>query len=149
MGFMSKFLGKKTAEVKANLQKIENKDFMEAIVGACILIAYADGDCEESELKTMESVISANDQLKHFGGEISTTISKFHTLMQAGPRIGKMKILREIADLKADEKGKEEVFVTAITIAEADGEIEPQEQVVLKEIGQTLGLSLKDFGLAA
>lgn len=149
MGLFNAVFGKKLGEAKANLKKIENKDLMEAIVASCILIAYADGDCEEAELKSMEKLIASNDQLKHFGSDISATINKYHDIMQAGARVGKMKLMREIDDIKANAQEKEEVFLTAVTIAESDGEIEPQELVILKELGQKLGLSLKDYGLAA
>src|SRR4051812_8496452 len=47
MGLLNAMFGKKLGEAKANLKKIENKDLMEAVVASCILIAYADGDCEE------------------------------------------------------------------------------------------------------
>lgn len=144
-----KFFSKKAGEAQAKLKKIENKDFMEAIVASCVLVAYADGDCEEAELKSLDELIRANENLKHFSTEITEATNRYDQLMRAGPRVGKMKLLREIADVKASPLEKEEVFLTAITIAESDGEIEPQEVTVLKEIGQQLGLNLKDYGIAA
>lgn len=148
MGLLGAMFGKKIGAAKANLKKIENKDLMEAIVASCILIAYADGECEESELKSMEGLISSNEQLKDFGSDLTTTINKYHGIMQAGPRVGKMKLMREIEDIRGDAQQKEEVFLTAVTIAEADGQIEDKEMVVLKELGGKLGISLKDYGLA-
>lgn len=149
MGIFGSVFGKKIAEGKANLKKIENKDLMEAVVAACVLVSYADGECEEKELKATEDLIRANEQLKHFGAEITETTNRFDSIMRAGPRVGKMKLMREITDVKADQQQKEEVFLTALTIAEADGEIEPAELQILKEIGQAFGLSLKDYGIAA
>jgi tellurite resistance protein TerB len=57
--------------------------------------------------------------------------------------------MREIADIKSNQKDAEEVFVLAITIAEADGEIEPAELKVLTNIGRELGLRLQDYGIEA
>ncbi|EEX1012158.1 tellurite resistance TerB family protein, partial [Escherichia coli] len=39
----------------------------------------------------------------------------------------------------------EEVFVNMLTIAEADGEIEPAEHKVLEEVGRRLGLRVEDY----
>ena len=39
----------------------------------------------------------------------------------------------------------EEVFVNMLTIAESDGEIEPEEQKVLEEVGRRLGLRVEDY----
>lgn len=62
-----------------------------------------------------------------------------------GFRVGRMNILREIEDIKNDPKEAEEVFVNMLTIAEADGEIEPAEHKVLEEVGRRLGLRVEDY----
>ena len=59
MGIFGSLFGKKAANVKQELAKVENRDLMEAIVAGSILVAYADGECEEEELAKMEQVISA------------------------------------------------------------------------------------------
>ncbi|MCK2097724.1 tellurite resistance TerB family protein [Thauera aromatica] len=144
-----KLFGKKVGAAKAELKRVENKDLMQAVVGAMVLIAYADGECERSELEKIERLVAANDSLAHFGNEINTTMGRYIEFMEAGPRMGEMKIMREIADVKNDPKEAEEVFVLAITVAEADGEIEPAEIKVLAKIGRELGLRLQDFGIEA
>ena len=40
-------------------------------------------------------------------------------------------------------------LIAAITIAEADGEIEPSELQVLGKLGRELGLRVQDFGIEA
>lgn len=142
-GMLKKKLGSATAEV----HKIENRDLMEAIVAGSILIAAADGNIDESEMMTLEKLISSNDSLTHFGAEISKTMGKFESMMDAGPRIGKMKVLKEIADIKNNPEEAEEVFLTMVTIAEADGEIDDKEMAILKEVGMKLGVRLSDYGL--
>jgi len=144
-----KMFGKKVGAAKAELKKVENRDLMQAIVGAMVLLAYADGECEKSELDKIERMIRANDNLKHFGPEITETMNRFVELMDAGPRLGKVKIMKEIRDIKSNASEAEEVFVNAITIAEADGEIEPDEIKVLTELGRELGLRLQDYGIEA
>lgn len=139
---------KKFGKAKAEIAKVENRDLMQAIIGASILVAGADGELEPSEMKTLEKSISSNPALAHFGPEIAKTMGQFDEQLQAGFRIAKMKIMREIADIKDNPSDAEEVFVNALTIAEADGEIEPAELAVLTEIGKVLGIRLQDFGIA-
>lgn len=138
---------KQAGAAKAELKKVENRDLMQAIVGAMVLIAYADGECEKSELDKIERLIRANENLSHFGGEITQTMGRFVEYMDAGPRVGTIKIMREVTDIKNNAKDAEEVFVNAITIAEADGEIEPAELKVLSNLGRELGLRVQDYGI--
>ncbi|AOR59283.1 tellurite resistance TerB family protein [Pectobacterium brasiliense] len=137
--------GKKVAAAKVELKKVENRDLMEAIVGGCLLVAAADGEIEKEETDKLDKLLRSNPQLGHYGNEITQTISRFTEQLQAGFRVGRMNILREIDDIKNTPKDAEEVFVNMLTIAEADGEIEPEEQKVLEEVGRRLGLRIEDY----
>ena len=140
--------GKKVGEVKAELKKVENRDLMEAIVGGSLLVAAADGSIDIEELESLDKQCQSNPSISHFGAEIGKTINHFEKLLESGFRIGKMKILREIADIKNDPADAEEVFINMLTIAEADGEIDEGEMKILREVGQTLGIRLADYDLA-
>lgn len=140
--------GKKVGEVKAEMKKVENRDLMEAIVGGSLLVAAADGSIDDSELESLEKLCLSNPSINHFGNEINKTIAHFEGLLDAGFRMGKMKILREIADIKNSAEDAEEVFVNMLTIAEADGDIDEKELKILKEVGGTLGIRLQDYDLA-
>ncbi|MGB1291773.1 MAG: tellurite resistance TerB family protein [Pseudoalteromonas sp.] len=141
------FFKKKAGDAKAELKKVENRDLMEAIIGGSLLVAAADGSIDDEELVSLEKQVSSNDSLKHFGAEIGKTINNFEKQLESGFRIGKMKILREIADIKNNPADAEEVFVNMLTIAEADGEIDEKELAILKEVGQTLGIRLSEYGI--
>ncbi|EJL6982399.1 tellurite resistance TerB family protein [Vibrio cholerae] len=132
---------KKAKAAQVTLHKVENRDLMEAIVAAAVLVANADGECSAKELEKLDKIISANDNLMHFGSEIGKTIDKYATMYEAGARLAKMKLMKEISDVDSDEKQKEEAFIIAIEIADADGEIDETELAVLREIGKSLGLN--------
>lgn len=141
------FLKRKGQDAAANMKKLENKDLMEAIVGGCLLVAYADGDCSDEEILNLDGLIQSNPALSHFGSEITNTINTFEQQLKTGFRVGKLKIMREIKDIKNNPEDAEEVFINMITIAEADGEVDEKETAVLKEVGQALGQRLSDYGL--
>ncbi|EHK6508497.1 tellurite resistance TerB family protein [Vibrio parahaemolyticus] len=136
---------KKAKAAQVTLHKVENRDLMEAIVAGAILVAYADGECEASELEKLATIIESNDNLAHFGSEIGKTIDKYSSMMEAGARLGKMKLMKELRDVESDEAQKEEAFIIAIEIADADGEIEPKELEILKEIGKAFGLNPDNY----
>jgi len=135
------FLRKKTAAAKVTIHKVENRDLMEAIVAGAILVAYADGDASKEELTKLEDIIATNDNLKHFGSEIGATIEKYSLMLESGKRLGKIKLMKELADVASDENQKIEAFIIAIEIADADGEIDEDELKVLREIGKAFGLN--------
>lgn len=143
------FFAKKLFGAKTSLKKLENKDLMQAIVGGCLLVAAADGEISKNESAQVDLQIRANKNLEHFGSEITTTVNLFTEQLQAGFRLGKMNIMREIADIKNTPMDAEEVFVNMLTVAEGDGDISAAELKVLAEVGTALGLRLKDFGIDA
>lgn len=142
---MFKMFKKKAAAAQANLHKVENRDLMEAIVAGSVLVAYADGDCSGDELLKLNGIIESNDNLKHFGSEIGATIDKYSAMYESGARLAKIKLMKELEDVKADEDQKEEAFVIAIEIADADGEIDEDELAILREIGKKLGLNPDNY----
>ena len=140
-----KLFGKKVNAARAEVKKLENRDLMEAMVGGTLLIAFADGECEESELQKIDQLLSSHKSLQHFGSEVSSTMMAFTDRLKAGYRVGRMEILREIQDVKGDQREKEDVLLAMLTVAEADGEIEPEEEKELNAVAQALGLRMSDY----
>ncbi|OPA84308.1 tellurite resistance protein [Pseudomonas fluorescens] len=140
-------IGKKLFGAKRAVKKLENRDLMQAIVGGCLLVAAADGEISKNESAQIDIQIRANKNLEHFGPEITSTVNLYTEQLQASFRIGRMTILREIRDIKNNPADAEEVFVNMLAVAEGDGEISAQEMKVLAEVGNELGLRLKDFGI--
>lgn len=137
--------GKKVNKVKAEVKKMENRDLLEAIVGGCLLVAAADGEIEDAEVKAIDSLLRTNKNLAHFGGEITELVNRFSERLQSGYRVARAEILREIDDIKGDASQKEDVLLNMLTIVEADGEIEEKEHKELETVAQRLGLRLADY----
>ena len=142
-------IGKKLFGAKKVVKKLENRDLMQAIVGGCLLVAAADGEISKHEAAQIDLQIRANKNLEHFDSEITNQVNLFTEQLQAGFRLGRMNIMREIKDIANNPMDAEEVFVNMLTVAEDNGNISPEELKVLGEIGQMLGLRVKDFGIEA
>lgn len=142
-------LKKKLFGAGRSIKKLENRDLMQAIVGGCLLVAAADGEISKAEAAQIDIQIRANKALEHFGPEITKQVNLFTEQLQAGFRLGRMNIMREIRDIKDSPADAEEVLVNMLTVAEGDGNISPEELKVLEEIANELGLRLKDFGVTA
>ena len=137
--------GKKFGKARVEIKKLENRDLMEAVVGGCLLIAAADGTIEDEEVKKIDSLLRTNKNLEHFGSEITELTNRFSERLKSGYRVARAEILREIEDIKSDPQQKEDVLLNMLTIAEADGEIEPVEQKELETVAQKLCLRLADY----
>ena len=138
-------LKKKLFGAKVAAKKMENRDLMEAMVGGCLLIAFADGDCEEAELLKMDEVLRTSKSLEGYGSELTDTINRFVARLKAGYIIGRAEILREINDVKGSQTEKEDVLLAMLTVAMSDGQIEPEEQKELTQVAQRLGLRIEDY----
>lgn len=138
---------KKGREAAAELKKLENRDLAEGLIGAALLVAAADGEIEPEEIANLSAQLEAHPSLQGFGNEIGKMVDNFTQRLNAGFLIGKTQIMREIKDCTHNPEEAEDIFVAAITIAQADGEVEPEELAVLKEIGRVLGLTLSNYGI--
>jgi len=143
-GFMKKLTGAGAALAEKSV-KSENRDLMEAMVGAATLIAYADGELEETEMKAIDAIISNSKRLQAFGSEPSQEFDRLCKVMEAGYRMGRLNVMKEISDVKSNKEEAEMVLVMAIEVAYADGECEPEEEKELNAIAQKLGLRLQDY----
>lgn len=141
-GFKKKLFGALNAS-----KRVENRDKMQAIVGGLLLMASADGSISQAESDQVALQIRANKNLEHFGAEITKQVALYTEQLQAGFRLGKMNIMREIKDIAHDPLDAEEVIVNMITLAESENGIDEKELGVLKEVASLLGVNLANFGL--
>lgn len=146
-GIGKKIFGKKANEANIALKKFEKRDLVEAAVGGAVMVAFADGECEDAELAKLQQIIESNDSFSHFQSEVGMLVDKFSRQFKAGFIMGKMKVLKELSDIQASAEEKEEVFIVMVLVAQADGEVEPAEKTLLIEIGRKMGLNPAAYGI--
>jgi tellurite resistance protein TerB len=119
-------------------------DLLEAICAACALVAAADGDVDDAELEATVKAVTANENLRvaFKPNEIEACIDKM--LQRAsGGRVGRMNLMKELDDIPQDDG--EMVLLSALDIAEADGNIDDDEMVVIEKIAGKFGLKASTY----
>lgn len=122
------------------------KDFLEAVCAGAALVASADGKVDDSEIDATIKAISANESLN--SGFDNRTIEQVANRMidrANGGRVGRNGLYKEIDDIAADKDMSEIVLLTALDIADADGNMDDKEKAVLENIAKRLGLSLASY----
>ncbi|MEW6256921.1 MAG: TerB family tellurite resistance protein [Pseudomonadota bacterium] len=145
-GVLKKAFGAGTREVAAAYG--ENKDFLEAVCAAVALVAAADGDIEETERQKAIRIVTNHGQLSKLykQGDIEQTLEAM--FRRAKESSGRQQLARELDDIKGRPNGSqmaEDVYLIAVDIANADGEVEPEEDVVLKRLAARLGVDPARF----
>ncbi len=138
---LGKLFGKKA---EAAVQKFSGRtDFLEAVCAGAALIAAADGEIEDSEVDATVKAVMANKALAT--GFDKLTIDKTINAMldrAGGGRVGRNELRKEVLEIAKDPEMAEAVILTALDVAEADGEIEPAEQKALEALAKDLGVDL-------
>lgn len=122
------------------------KDFLEAVCAACALVSAADGELEDAEIVQTVKGIASNPQLAgaFSSREIEQTADTMCKRAQGG-RVGRAGLFKELEDIASDKEMAETVLLTALDVADSDGEMEPAEKAVLEKIAQTFGLNLASY----
>lgn len=136
--------GKKAAQARAAMGKMENRDLLQAIVYGAIYVGAADGELEPAELDKIEVILGNTPQLQGYGAELSNLMDRAKTDFKAGMRILRQNAEKELGDLQHSPSEALTVLNIMLTVAEADGEIEPAETVAMERAAKLLGLNLKD-----
>lgn len=141
--------GKLKEKLAGGSKKLSGKtDLLEGICSMASLVACADGDIEDSEVESALSALQNHATLSEAftSTQIEQALDK--QLKRAkGGAAGKLALKREIDEMKTKNPVDEleMAFVIALDIAQADGEIEPEEKKVLDDLGRRLGFSLSNY----
>jgi len=145
-GALKKAFGGKAVELKVAARNIENKDLMEAAVDGMLLMAYSEdkklGDDEKSQI---EGLLRTNPKLSGFGTAVMDRFNQTNDALKAGYISARIRILREIEDVKHVRQDAEDVFAAILEVALGDGNVSDAERGELNTIAQKLGLRVEDF----
>ncbi|SEI52199.1 tellurite resistance protein TerB [Azotobacter beijerinckii] len=130
------------------VSKFRNREFMEAVVAGCALVAAADGDINSREKQKMIGFIQNSNELKVF--DLQDVIKAFTDIclkFEFDAEIGRAEALRTVCKLRGKDDAARLLVRVCCAIGNSDGEFDESERAVCRTICAELGLSPDDFGL--
>jgi tellurite resistance protein TerB len=145
--FLSR-LKSKASELKTEALKYKNKDFLNAAMAGCALIAMADGSVSAEEKQKMIRFIESNDALSVFTtSDVIKAFQEFVGQLEFDKDIGEAKAYQALLKMKSNEGAARLLVRMVIAVAASDGNFDAQEQAVAGKIIRELGLSPSEFEL--
>lgn len=149
---MLDWLKKNATEARERLAtevtKFKNREFMEAVVAGCALVAAADGNISAEEKQKMIGYIQNSKELKVF--DTKDVIQSFNEVcsnFDFDPAIGRAEALNIVGKLRKKEDAARLLVRVCCAIGGADGDFDQSEQSVCRTICNELGLTPSEFDL--
>jgi len=148
MKWLKDNVGAARARMAEEVGKHKNRDFMEAIVAACAVVAAADGEVTAAEKQKMIGYMQSSDELKVFKMEdviasFNATISKF----DFDASIGRAEAFKKIAKIKGKDGADRLLIRVCCVIGAADGDFDADERAAVTAMCNELGLPPAEFDL--
>lgn len=150
MGFanVKDWLNQQKTSMSEAVTRFKNKDFMDAVVAGCALVAAADGSISAEEKQKMAGFIQRTDELKVFDmQEVIKQFNKFTENFEFDHTIGKAEALKTLGKIKKNDEAARLLVRVCCAIGLADGDFDESEKAMVQEICTELGLNPSDFGL--
>ncbi|HST81754.1 MAG TPA: TerB family tellurite resistance protein [Kineosporiaceae bacterium] len=145
-------LKQRTQDMNAQLQtqasKFKNKDFANASMAMCALLAAADGKIDPEERRKVAALIGSNDVLSIFAAsDLRDNFERYCTKLTSDFDFGKLECVQAIAKLKSKPDQARAVIQIGIIIGGADGNFDADERAVVKEACFAVGIAPTEFDL--
>lgn len=135
-------------KLASEVSKYKNREFLDAVVSGCALVAAADGDISAAEKQKMAGFIQNSQELKAF--DMKDVIKAFQdacSKFEFDVEIGRAEALKTIGKIKNKEDAARLLIRVCCAIGGADGTFEESERQVCRIICRELGLNPADFDL--
>lgn len=136
------------AQLKTKSSQFKNKDFANATMAMCALIAAADGSIDPSERSKVAALITSNDVLSIFpASELRERFDHYCDKLSSDFDFGKVEAIQALGKVKKKEDQARAVVQIGIIIGGADGNFDDHERAAVKSACQALGIPPADFDL--
>ena len=137
-----------TAQLKTKTGQFKNKEFANASMAMCALIAAADGSIDNAERAKVSALITSNEALKVFPAhELTQKFDFYASKLQSNFDFGKLEATQTIAKLKTKPDQARAVIQIGIIIGGADGNFDDHEKAAVRDACHTLGIPPAEFDL--
>jgi tellurite resistance protein TerB len=134
------------AQLQTQAAKFKNKDFANASMAVCALLAAADGKIDPEERRKVAALITSNDVLSIFpAAELRDNFDRYCDKLTSDFDFGKIECVQAIAKLKKKEDQARAIIQIGIIIGGADGNFDADERAVVKDVCHAVGISPSEF----
>jgi len=141
-------LKRKSSELKTEVMKFKNKDFLNAAVGGSVLMSMADGSVSSEEKQKMMRFMENYEALSVFSGkEIVDAFQNIMTQIEFDKDLGEAKAYDAIRKMKGKDDAARLIMRLTIAIAGADGNFDDDEKQVARRIATELSIDPAEFEL--
>ena len=138
----------KASELKTEALKYKNKDFLNAAMAGCALVAMADGSVSAEEKQKMIKFIESNDALSVFTtSDVIKAFQDYVGQLEFDKDIGEAKAYQALLKMKSNEGAARLLVRMVIAVAASDGNFDANEKAVASKIVKELGMSPEEFEL--
>ena len=137
-----------TTQTKTQVGKFKNKEFANASMAMCALIAAADGSIDPEERRKTAGFIGSNDVLSVFDvAELQEKFNWYASKLEKDFDFGKVEAIATIGKLRSKPDAARAVIQVGIIIGGADGNFDKNEQQAVREACNAVGIPPADFDL--
>jgi tellurite resistance protein TerB len=137
-----------SAQLKTKTGQFKNKEFANASMAMCALIAAADGSIDNAERAKVSALITSNEALKVFPAhELTQKFDFYASKLQSNFDFGKLEATQTIAKLKTKPDQARAVIQIGIIIGGADGNFDDYEKAAVREACHVLGIPPTEYDL--
>lgn len=137
-----------SAQAKTQVGKFKNKDFANASMAMCALIAAADGTISADERRKTAGFIGSNDVLSIFpASELLEKFTHFSGKLEADYDFGKVEAIQALSKLKSKPDAARAVIQVGIIIGGADGNFDDDEKRAVREACNAVGIAPSEFDM--
>lgn len=151
MGFLDNLKSKRqhmSQQLHTKQAQLKSKEFAQASMAMCALIAAADGSIDIVERHKTCDLITSNDVLSIFDpDDLRAIFDKYASKFQADHHVGQAEALQTIAKLRGKPDQARATIQIGIVIGGADGNFDEHEQAAVREACDALGISPREFDL--
>ena len=145
---MADFFRSARAALTRELERLRNRQFLEATMAASALVVMADGELKFSELNTIDRLRESIRELKSYDAHVAVDLCRdYADAIGEDFERGKASALSAVTKLAGDQEAGRLVMQMCIAIAKSDGDFSASELALIRELCHALGLDPSDMGL--
>jgi len=145
---MTGFLENLKRNYQAHMERQRNRPFLEGVMGACAMVATADGVVSFAERVRVDQIMQSLKQLKIFDPHEGIDIfNEFTDLILEHPATGHETAFMAMERVARSPENGALMIRICMAICEADSEKNIADQIEIISLCSRLKLNPKDFGL--